>query len=84
MDTHNQVFPLRDTEGPVHHNSDNYDNRDHEYFRSSRDYPNRSNGRNQDSHPWGFPRPNQGVKRPVENKEEQEGGGEQDPKKKRV
>lgn len=49
-----------------------------------RDQPNRPNDRNQEQGNWGFSRSNQGVKRPVEGKEEPEGGGEFNQKRKRM
>lgn len=37
VDTHNRFFSLRDREGPINHDPEDYDSRDHEPFRPPRD-----------------------------------------------
>lgn len=87
IDTQNRFFPLSDREGPTELRSGNSANygRDYEHVRPgpSGEYSNNRKGANHSQQDWGFPRPNQGVKRPVENKEEPEGGGEHSQKKSR-
>lgn len=88
VDTHNRFFPLRDQVGPIQYDSDNhgYANSDYENSRSGpyRDQFTRPNDRVHEPQYWGFPKPNQGVKRPVENREEAEGGVESNLKKKKI
>lgn len=85
VDTHNRFFPLRDREGPTEYGPPVFENsnRDFDHVRPgpSREYSNGSTERNYQQQNLDFPRPNQGVKRPVENKEEPEWGGEHSQKK---
>lgn len=83
-DARNRFYPLRDREGPSKHGSNGYERASQiqELYKlgPSRDVPPGQYKNNPGEH-WGFPRPSQGLKRPVENKEGAEGGGEQSLKK---